>query len=133
IAHGLHHPLIHSMNRFMNTWRIEEGNLPFRTSNDSSDHVTRGLGFICDDRYFFTNEAVQEGRFSGVRAADDWNESRLTHEFPDRVFSISGVAHAVGRRPAPRSQLLRVQSSLQLKVISRTALQRRRRPSCSRY
>ena len=85
----------------MNSGRVDEDRLPLGIVLDAQDAVARGLRLVGDDGELLADDAVQEGRLAGVRAADQRNESRF-HVIPARArsFSVSSSSCARGARDA---------------------------------
>jgi hypothetical protein len=80
---GIHHAHVHPVQRAMDAGRIDEDGLPFGIVLDPHDAVARRLGFIGDDCELLADDAVQEGRFAGVRPSDERDESGF-HPRPAR-------------------------------------------------
>ena len=71
----------------MNTRRIDENNLAARTAlllrhiEDSEDAITGSLRLGADNSDFLSYQRVEQGRFAGVRPAQDTDESGMkAHE-----------------------------------------------------
>ena len=67
----------------MNPWGVDEDRLPLRIVLDPHDAVPRRLWLVGHDGELLADDAIQEGRFTCVRAANKRDESRF-HVIPAR-------------------------------------------------
>ena len=77
-ADVVHHPDVELVQRLVDAGGVEEGDLAaLGIVEDADDAVTRRLRLGRDDGDFVSEDAVQQRRLAGVRAADDGHDARF--------------------------------------------------------
>ena len=71
----IHHPHVQFVQRLVNAGRIEDGDLAARIVEDSDDAIARRLRLLGDDGHFLTEDAIEQCRFAGIRAADERDDA----------------------------------------------------------
>src|SRR5262249_14251648 len=81
-----HHLFVQRGFAFMQSWRIDEDDLPLFIRHDSLDAVASRLRFRRDDGDFLADEAIEQGGFSGIRASDYGDETSTFFRFASCSF-----------------------------------------------